>query len=92
MKASDVMTRDLVTAAPDMALADALKLMVERRLSGLPVVDHGGTLVGIFTEGDLLRRAELGTDGKSSWFASVFTPSRAARKISEWQTLLPSPT
>lgn len=78
MKAVDVMTRDLVTATPGMTLENALKLMVEHRLSGLPVVDSDGALVGIFTEGDLLRRAEIGTEGKSSWFASVFLPGRAA--------------
>jgi CBS domain-containing protein len=78
MKASDVMTRDLVTATPDMTLESALALMVEHRLSGLPVTDNSGALVGMFTEGDLLRRAEIGTESKPSWLAAVFLPGRAA--------------
>jgi len=78
MKASDVMTRNVITVTPDMPLVDALKLMVEHRLSGLPVVDGGGALVGILTEGDLLRRAEIGTESKPSWLTSVFLPGRTA--------------
>lgn len=80
MKASDIMTREIVTITPDMALEKALKLMVEHHLSGLPVVDGGESLVGILTEGDLLRRAEIGTEDEPSWLASVFTPGRAAGK------------
>jgi CBS domain-containing protein len=81
MKASDVMTRDIVSAAPEMSLAEALKLMVERRLSGLPVLDSRGALVGVITEGDLLRRAEIDTDSTPSWLTSVFLPGRAAAQF-----------
>ena len=62
MKAADLMTRDIVTVGPETPLAHAIRLMLEHRVSGLPVVDGAGQLVGLLTEGDLLHRAETGTD------------------------------
>ena len=62
MNATDVMTQDVLTVTPATPIADALHLMLDHRLSGLPVVDSAGQLVGILTEGDLLRRAETGTE------------------------------
>ena len=61
MKAQDIMSRDVVTVAPDASILHAARLMLQRKFSGLPVVDASGTLVGIVTEGDFLRRAETGT-------------------------------
>ncbi len=61
MKAADIMTRAVVTIAPSAPILDAIRLMLGQRISGLPVVDDG-KLVGILSEGDLLRRAELGTE------------------------------
>jgi len=61
MKAQDVMSRDVVTVPPDATILHAARLMLQRKFSGLPVVDASGTLVGIVTEGDFLRRAETGT-------------------------------
>ena len=61
MLARDVMTGAAVTIAPDATVADAARMMVEKGVSGLPVVDLSGQLVGIVTEGDLLRRKELGS-------------------------------
>lgn len=60
MKAKDLMTTDVFTVSPENTIAEAAKLMIDRRISGLPVVDHAGRLVGILSEGDLMRRAELG--------------------------------
>jgi CBS domain-containing protein len=54
MKAGDVMTTGAATVRPDAPVAEAARLMVEHRISGLPVVD-GDELVGIVTEGDFLR-------------------------------------
>ncbi|NVO17043.1 MAG: CBS domain-containing protein [Rhodoplanes sp.] len=50
------MTSPVVTVAPDSPIADAAQLMLDHRISGLPVVDRGGRLVGIVSERDLLRR------------------------------------
>jgi CBS domain-containing protein len=56
MKAGDVMTTGAATVKPTASLAEAAHLMIEHRISGLPVVDDGGQLVGIISEGDFLRR------------------------------------
>lgn len=56
MKAGDVMTTGAATVKPSASLAEAARLMIEHRISGLPVVDEGGKLVGIVSEGDFLRR------------------------------------
>ena len=60
MKVEDVMSTKLITVSPDNAVRQAARLMMENRVSGLPVVDDRGRLVGLVTEGDLLRRTELG--------------------------------
>lgn len=56
MRAGDVMTTGAATVKPGASLAEAARLMIEHRISGLPVVDDGGGLVGMVTEGDFLRR------------------------------------
>ncbi|MDB6014980.1 MAG: hypothetical protein JWL65_7230 [Gammaproteobacteria bacterium] len=79
VKVSDVMTRIPVTVSPDATLADAANLMIKTRVSGLPVVDVKGAVIGMITQGDLLRRVELGTEGRSpGWLSSFFAPGRAA--------------
>ena len=60
MRAMDVMTTDVITVNPDMTVQDLAKLLAERGISGAPVVDAAGKLVGIVSEGDLLHRAEIG--------------------------------
>jgi CBS domain-containing protein len=81
MNVSDVMTRAIVSAVPGMKVEDAARLMVQHRLSGLPVLDKQGVLAGIITEGDLLRRAEIGTEGQGpGWLVSFFVPGRSARE------------
>jgi len=64
MKAADVMTTNVVTVRPETPVIDAIKLMLQDQISGLPVVDKSGQVKGIVTEGDFLRRAELGTERK----------------------------
>lgn len=81
MKALDVMQRDLITVTPDTALDDAVHLMVTHRISGLPVVDASGEVVGILTEGDLLRRSELRTEATvPAWIGWLTGQGRAARE------------
>jgi CBS domain-containing protein len=55
MKAGDLMTTGAARVRPDASLAEAVRLMVEHRISGLPVVDAQDKLVGVITEGDFLR-------------------------------------
>ncbi len=79
MIASDVMTRNVLSVAPDATVAQAVELMLERGISGLFVVDATGTLAGIVTEGDLLRRDELGTERRRSWWLRLIaSPGRQA--------------
>src|SRR5262245_22298734 len=79
MRAADVMTPDPVCISPDASINDAVGLMLERRFSGLPVVDARGSLVGIVTEGDLLRRTETGTQRKRPrWIEFLMGPGRLA--------------
>jgi CBS domain-containing protein len=61
MKAQDVMSRDVVTVTPNATILHAVRLMLQRKFSGLPVVDAAGAIVGIVTEGDFLRRIETET-------------------------------
>ena len=79
LKASDVMSRGAITATSDMRLRCVLQLMLRNHISGLPVVDEAGTLIGIVTEGDLLRRAELSTETQHSWLADLFLPAQTAK-------------
>ena len=60
MKAKDVMTAKIVTVSPDHSVRHAARIMLDHRISGMPVVDDNGRLVGIVSEGDFLRRSELG--------------------------------
>jgi CBS domain-containing protein len=60
MRATDVMTTDVITVDPDMTVQSLAALLAERGISGAPVVDASGALVGIISEGDLLHRAEIG--------------------------------
>jgi len=95
MLAADLMSRSVVAISPDAPLAQAIRLMTDHRVSGLPVIDAEGRAVGMLTEGDLLRRVETGTEGETpGWFASFFSPGRQAeqyvqthgRRVSEVMT------
>ena len=72
MLAIDIMTPAVITASPDTSVAELCRLMLESRISALPIVDKQGVLVGLITEGDLLRRYESGTDKKRSRWAEMF--------------------
>ena len=60
MITSDIMTRDVATISVDAHVRHAVSVMLERGVSGLPVIDSDGNLVGIITEGDLMSRKEIG--------------------------------
>lgn len=81
MKAADIMTRRVVTVAPDASILQAARLMLQNRISGLPVVDSRGQLVGIVTEADFLRRAETGTERRRpSWLQFFISIGRLAEE------------
>jgi CBS domain-containing protein len=79
MIVADVMTRRVLSVAPDETVEAAAKLMLERGISGLFVVDAKGDLAGVVTEGDLLRRDELGTQRfRPWWLRMLVSPGRQA--------------
>jgi len=81
MNASDVMTRNILSVRPDAVIAEAIRLMLDNRISGLPVIDEGGQLVGILTEGDLLRRGETATERhRPRWLEILMGPGRLAEE------------
>src|SRR5580698_4427964 len=71
MIVSDVMTRRVLSVSPDETVDHAATLMLRHGISGLFVVDTKGTLVGVVTEGDLLRRDEIGTQRHRPWWLRV---------------------
>jgi CBS domain-containing protein len=73
MNAGDIMTRNVVTVTPDTSVAELVTLLLSRNISGVPVTDAQGTLLGIVTEGDLIRRSELGTERKRGGWLAFFT-------------------
>jgi CBS domain-containing protein len=78
MKASDVMTRNVLTVGRETSVADAIRVMLDKNVSGLPVLDNG-KIVGIVTEGDLLRRSETGTaKHRPRWLEILMGPGRMA--------------
>ena len=74
MRVRDVMYRAVATTTPETTVEEVARLMINLRVSGVPVLDKNGQLVGIITEGDLLRRAEAGTERRrspwSEWFSA----------------------
>jgi CBS domain-containing protein len=79
MRTLDVMTHHVITVGPDTSIAEAARLMLENRISGLPVVEGRGRLIGIVTEGDFLRRTETGTTRhRSRWLEFLIGPGRLA--------------
>jgi len=82
MRVAEIMTSPVVGIQPSASIADAAKLMIGSRISGLPVVTSDKRLVGIVTEGDFLRRAELGTTRKRSRWLEFFVS--AGKKAEEY--------
>ena len=81
MKAADIMTRTVVSVGPEASILEAIRLMCWNKISGMPVVDGEGLLLGIITEGDFLRRAEIGTERKRPRILEMFAaPGQLARE------------
>src|SRR5277367_817156 len=73
MNAADVMTKDVVTVRDDASVLQVVRVMLARGISGVPVVDENAVVIGILSEGDLLRRAELGTEKTRGAWNEFFT-------------------
>lgn len=73
MNASDVMTSAVVTVSPDTPVAEVVDLLLRHGISGVPVVDESRAVLGVVSEGDLMRRAELGTEKQRGSWRTFFT-------------------
>lgn len=92
MKARDVMVSPVITVKPQSMVRDVAKLLLEKRISAVPVVDESGNILGIVSEGDFLRRVETETERHYSWWlrllagderlATEYSKSHA-RKVSD---------
>src|SRR5690606_33676800 len=81
MRAADIMTRDVITVAPGDSVRDAAQILLKNRISAMPVLDAEGKLIGVVSEGDLMRRAEIGTDKRRSWWQEMLAGTeRLARE------------
>jgi len=81
MQVRDVMTRNIISVAADKTVLEAAGTMLQNRISGLPVVDAEGNLVGMVTEGDFLRRGEIGTQRRRpKWLEFLVGPGRLAEE------------
>ncbi|HTZ03582.1 MAG TPA: CBS domain-containing protein [Xanthobacteraceae bacterium] len=98
MQVKDIMTRNVIFVGAKEPVVRAARLMLQNRISGLPVVDDKNELVGVVTEGDFLRRRELGTGRqRPKWLEFVVGPGRLAqdyvqesgRKVEEIMTADP---
>src|SRR4051812_9407454 len=95
MRAHQIMTRSVISVTPDTSIVEAANIMLKRHVSGLTVVDDTGKLVGVVSEGDFIRRSEIGTGRKRGrWLRFILGPARSAtdfvhehgRKVSEVMT------
>ena len=84
MRAMDVMTTNVITVDPNTSVQVLATLLSERGISGVPVVEADGRLVGVVTEGDLLHRTETGTERRTErrrarWLDTIGSDQEAAR-------------
>lgn len=77
MDAQDIMTAEVVTVGPNTTVREIAALLLERRISATPVVDTTGKLLGIVSEGDLMRRQDIGTAGARSWWLDLVSSPEA---------------
>lgn len=80
MRASDVMTSNVISVTPDMTVREVARIFVDNGISGAPVLEPDGHVAGMISEGDLLRRVETGTDERTrtSWL-DLWSASHEAR-------------
>jgi CBS domain-containing protein len=73
MRAMDVMTSEVITVDESATVPELAKLLAEHGISAVPVVDEHNQVIGIVSEGDLLHRAETGTERRSSWWLEMMS-------------------
>ena len=76
MQAQDIMTKNVISAAVDTTVEQITALMMKNHISAVPILDGDGTVIGLISEGDLMRRVEGSGDAHKSWWLSLFSGSR----------------
>ncbi|MFV2038508.1 MAG: CBS domain-containing protein, partial [Paracoccaceae bacterium] len=79
------MTKSVVTASPDSKIDDIAALMLKNHISAVPVLDDAGKIVGLVSEGDLMRRVEGAAKERRSWWLWMLTSP--SNELQEWVTL-----
>jgi len=94
VKIKDVMTSDVKTVEPATSLKDVAALLVERRVSGLPVVDPDGKVLGVISEGDILFKecGEQGPQGVLAWLLEPGGPAKLEATTAEEAMTAPAKT
>ena len=78
MNAADVMVSKVITVGVDASVGEVATILLSNHISGVPVVDEKGELVGIVSEGDLMRRPETGTTRRPSWWLALLSSDRSS--------------
>jgi CBS-domain-containing membrane protein len=78
MKAEDVMVSTVITAGVNASIGEVAAILLHNHISAAPVVDEKGELVGIVSEGDLMRRPEIGTTKRHSWWLELISNKSAS--------------
>lgn len=73
MQARDIMVSPVVTVGQNATVRQVAQILMERRISAVPVVDSDNKILGIVSEGDLMHRAESGTERSPSWWLRLLT-------------------
>jgi CBS domain-containing protein len=71
MLASDIMTTEVITVPPTSSVQEVAKLLAERGISAVPVVNGHDRVIGMVSEGDLLHRSEIGTERRRPWWLDL---------------------
>src|SRR6516164_2145532 len=71
MRAIDIMTTEVIAVDENATVPAVAKLLAERGISAVPVVDKNNRVIGMISEGDLLHRAETGTERRRSWWLEM---------------------
>lgn len=77
LTAADVMTTDVISVTPETPVRDVARLMYTRRISGVPVIDREKRVIGVISEGDLIRHVEVVGEQCRSWWLAALTRASA---------------